>query len=253
MAGKTAKQHVSVLFLNNKNRDPFVTDYPKKALVFLIIIGAAAASAVFHYLKNFTPPEGTAVMLLIWCTAGVLCESASVFLSKGNIYISTTDAVFFAALLTAGPEITAAVILCVFLFSVRFTERGIVQLFRIPPRLTFFNICHYIIILWITDSFLLLLKTWTGGAFLLPAVFSAPLFFILSCLLNALFYKYEEGRDFYRYFVDIFRPYLLDALLSSLGAIFIAFTYSDYGPISLLLFLTPFIVSRTAFRRMTED
>ena len=97
------------------------------------------------------------------------------------------------------------------------------------------------------------LKGVPGTVVFLPSLIIAPLFFILSCLLNSLFYKLEEGRQFWGYFRDTFVIHLPSASLLSLSSLMVALSFPKFGILALLMFALPLILSRLSFLSNPEE
>ncbi len=221
--------------------------YPRGALLFLIIISTAAVLCAILIFSGSQPADYSISVIIVWSVLAVLSESFSVYISSGNIYISTIEAVFFGAYLSGGPVASLFCILATALFTVRKQEKGLSYILTTPPRLTIFNVSHFIIILFLVDRLYIYTAAAAGGTSILPALITAPVFFLVSCVFNALFYRLEEGRSFFRYLIDVFKPYYADALPASFAAVIIAITYPEYGVLSVLFFITPIIVARLAF------
>ncbi len=229
------------------------TKYPVTALIFLILLGITMILSFFYIFRNSMNIHAPLSVAAVWFLAGILSESLTVYSSKGNIYIAVTDAVFYAAYLCEGVQTAAAVIVVSFIFSIHKGGGKIRFIFNTPFRLTLFNLCHYILILMLIDMVFMFFSKITGGLFLIPAIVTAPFFFLFSCILNALFYKLEEKRNFRKYFADIFLPVLPDALLGSLGAVIVAMAYPVFGSLSVLLAVLPLAVARMAFVKAAEN
>ncbi len=221
--------------------------YPRGALLFLIIISAAAVLCAILIFSGSQPADYSISVIIVWSVLAVLSESFSVYISSGNIYISTIEAVFFGAYLSGGPVSSLFCILATALFTVRIQEKGLSYIFTTPLRLTIFNVSHFIIILFSVDWLYVHIAAAAAGSNILPALITAPVFFLFSCVFNALFYRLEEGRSFFRYLIDVFKPYYADALPASFAAVIIAITFPGYGILSVLFFITPIIVARLAF------
>jgi len=224
-----------------------MSDYPPGAALFLFLLFACAAASAICIVSGSDPASIHLATLLVWSLLGVFNESFSVYIPRGNIYISTIEAVFFAAYLSGGALTALICIAVTVLFGIQKKEGGFRHLFSKPFRLTLFNICHYVMILFLVDGGYTFLHRVSGGLVILPALVTAPFFFLFSCLLNALFYKLEEGRSFLNYLKEIFGPYYADALPAGFAAVIIAPTYPKYGLVSVLFFLTPIFVARLKF------
>lgn len=218
--------------------------YPFKAALFLLGLSVAALYAAMLIVGAGDVAEMEYLAIFVWAVIGVLNKSFSVYISRGNIYISTIDAVFFVAYLTEGPVLALICIVATMVFSIQKVEGRYRSIFNIPFRLTLFNISHYIIALYILDKTYLVVSASAGGLVIFPALATAPLLFLLSCGMNALFYKLEEGRSFVHYFIRVFTPFYLEAFSASFAAVIIALAYPRYGLLSLFFFFTPIIVAR---------
>ena len=225
-------------------------DYPGRAAGFLIILTGFACAAAFLLVQYSNETSLELLPLFIWAAIGIWSESNSVFIDEGNIHLSPVDAVFFAAYLTSGAASALIVILATELL--RFRRSGLRgNLFNTPFRLTLFNVCHYILILGIIHLCYTILEN-TTGLNLFPALFTAPMFFLFSCILNALFYKLEEGRSFFHYLKQIFMPHFMNGLAASFAAVIIALTYPRFGFISLFFFFIPILVTRLLYIERKE-
>jgi len=222
--------------------------YPAKAAVFLVIQTLCAMIAAFFF---FTHRDVSAQLntgtLIVWALLGIQNESLAIHDQRGNIYISTIEAVFFAAYLSGGVLAAFVCITATVLFSFRVQDGTIRHALSKPFRLTLFNHTHFIVALLVVDTIFKWLVRITGGLLVLPAFLTAPVFFMVSCFLNALFYYFEEDRDFMNYLIRVFRPFYMDALIASSGAIIISLTYPRYGILSSLFFITPIIMARLTF------
>ena len=219
-------------------------DYPVKAAVFLIILGLSAIISAVLLIKYVTYSELKIVPVLIWIAIGVWSESFSVYLEDGNIHISPIDAVFFAVYLTGGA--IAALIVIPATGLLRFRRTGLLpgNMLNTPFRLTYFNVCHYVLILGVVHLVYSTLSNATGLN-LVPALITAPIFFLLSCILNAIFYKLEEGRSFFHYLKEIFLPHFTNSLAASFAAVIIALAYPQFGFISLFFLFYSNIHNKT--------
>ncbi|MEW5816011.1 MAG: hypothetical protein AB1798_11545, partial [Spirochaetota bacterium] len=200
-------------------------NYPVRAFIFLVFLTIAAFAAGCLIVKN-TPYGGISFFnLLIWCVLGTICESGAVYLVRGNIYVSTTEAIFVACYLTSGAFVTLLVIGCSMFFHFSRLDRQVRHVLNTRFRLTLFNLAHYVLILGIADLLYRISGGQIGRFSLIPSMLIAPLFFLLSCILNALFYRLEEGRAFFKYLLDTFRTYLPGASLVSLSGVVIALAF----------------------------
>jgi len=218
--------------------------YPFKAGLFLFVLSMAALYAAVRIAGAGNVAEMEYPAIFVWALIGVLNKSFSVYISRGNIYISTIDAVFFVAYLAEGPVLALLCIVATMVFSIQKFEGKYRSIFNIPFRLTLFNISHYIVALYILDKIYLVLSSSAGGLVILPALATAPILFLLSCGMNALFYKLEEGRSFLHYFTQVFTPFYLEAFSASFAAVIIALAYPRYGLLSVFFFFTPILVAR---------
>lgn len=231
-------------------------NYPLKAAVFLTILSlAGAAAAVLIIIYNSAQSFNTVqflIPLFIWIVIGIWSESFTVYLEDGNIHLSPIDAVFYAVYLTSGA--VSALIVIPAAMLLRFRRTGLLQghLLKTPFRLTLFNIAHYILILGVVELVYSSLCRLTGLS-LLPALLSAPLFFLLSCLLNALFYKLEEGRSFFHYLKEIFLPHFINGLSASFAVVIIALAYPRFGFISLFFYFIPVFTTRLLYLESKEN
>ncbi len=224
-----------------------MSDYPVSAAVFLIVLSLGALASTFLLLSGSSFTIDPAAVL-VWSLLGILNESFSVHHRRGNIYISTLEAVFFAAYLSGGPVTALVCIAASLLLSFRIEEGGFRHLFNTHFRLTLFNVSHFIVGLYAVDKVYGLLINLTGGMYILPAIGAAPFLFLISCVLNALFYRLEEGRDFLHYLSQVFKPFYADALTAAFAAVIIALTYPRFGIFSAVFFITPILMARLTFK-----
>ncbi len=222
--------------------------YPVKASAFLVILTLCALFfAFFLCTHRVVSAHLNPTALIVWALLGILSESFSVHDQRGNIYISTIEAVFFAAYLSGGVLTACVCIAATVLLSFHVEDGKIRHALTTAFRLTLFNLTHFIVALLIVDSVYRGLVLISGGLLVLPALLTAPVFFLVSCLLNALFYYFEEDRNFMHYLVRVFRPFYMEAVIASSGAVIIALTYPRYGIVSALFFVTPIIMARLTF------
>jgi hypothetical protein len=226
-----------------------MSDYPPGAALFLFSLFACAVVSAVCIVAGGDPASIRPATLLVWSILGVFSESFSVYIPRGKIYISTVEAIFFAAYLSGGAPTALICIAATVLFRIQRKEGGLSHLFSVPFRLTLFNLCLYFVA---CDRCYTFLRNLSGGLRILPALVTAPFFLLFSCVLNVLFYKLEERRPFLNYLKEIFGPYYADALPASLGAVIIAPTYPRYGLVSALFFLTPIFVARLKFIDRTK-
>jgi hypothetical protein len=227
--------------------------YPKGALAFLVCLAAASSTIVLGYVGALEPGSIRPESLVLWLIMGAGCESLSVYLSRGNIYVSTVEAVLLASYLVDGPLSCLVAISGASLLAVVKKGSAWKHVFNYPARLTLFNFAHFVVLLWCVDVVYRFASAASGGGRLMPAVMVAPFFFVGSCLLNALFYLLEEGRPFVGYFREVFVPYVPNALLASLAAVLVAMAFPRFGIVSVLLFAAPFIVTRLSFIDGAKD
>src|SRR6056297_922209 len=133
--------------------------YPFKAGLFLFVLSMAALYAALRIAGAGNVAEMEYPAIFVWALIGVLNKSFSVYISRGNIYISTIDAVFFVAYLAEGPVLALLCIVSTMVFSIQKFEGKYRSIFNIPFRLTLFNISHYIVALYILDKIYLVLSS----------------------------------------------------------------------------------------------
>lgn len=221
-------------------------NYPFKAALFLIFLSISTMVTGIILFRDLSYKEFNLIPILIWVAIGIWSESYSVYLEEGNIHMSPADALFFAVYLTSGPIAAFIVIIATVLLRFRKTGLSHGNLFKTPFRLTLFNVCHYILILGVVHFSYTKLCHMTGLK-LVPALVTAPLFFLLSCVLNALFYKLEEGRSFLHYLKEIFLPHFINGLAASFAVVIIAMTYPLFGFVSLFFFFIPIFATRLLY------
>jgi len=234
------------LYGNMFLRSVSMSRYPVKAALFLLVLSAAALYASVRIVTAGDVTEMDFLAIFVWSLIGVLNESFSVYISRGNIYISTIEAVFFVSYLAGGPAVALICIVATIVFSIRRIEGRARHLFNIPFRLSLFNISHYIVALFVLDRLYMMLHHLTGELVLIPALATAPILFLFSCGMNALFYKLEEGRKFLHYFTRVFKPFYLETISASVAAVIVALAYPRYGLLSVFFFFTPILVARLA-------
>jgi hypothetical protein len=227
--------------------------YPLKANVFLTVLAVSAVFTGYGIVEVFGFFRLDFLNISVWCIAGIISESSAVYLSRGNIFASTTEAVFVLSFLISGPPAALVVISVASLFWVGKKEDGYTHVFNIPIRYTLFNISHFIVILGVVTVFYRFIGGFFyGGIPLIPALIVSPLFFVLSCILNSLFYKLEEDTGFFSYLLSTFSRYLPGALMVSLSGIMIAYAYSRFDILSILLFIVPVLLTRQTFTNLSE-
>ncbi|MFH2114047.1 MAG: hypothetical protein ABIJ86_06035 [Spirochaetota bacterium] len=234
------------------------TPYPLPALAFLLALAAGALAAlVLMFSSGMWLPAST-VPVLAWCVVAVISESTAVYLPRSNIHVSSTEAVIMAAYLGVGLAGAMAAALCATLLYVSYDEGRIESVFNTRLRLTMFNCSHYMVILLAVRFVYLLLggKDPSAGALqpaLVPAIVAAPLFFLLSCILNAWFYKLEEGRPFIQYLKDDLVRHMPTAFMVSLAAALVAVAYSMAGIMAIALFALPLMLTRLSILAPPEE
>ena len=234
------------------------TPYPLSALVFLLALGSGASGALLLVFSTRPWPSASALSVLAWCVVAVIGESSAVHLPRGNIHVSSTEAVIVAAYLSVGLAGAMAAVLCATLLYVSHDEGGIEFVINTHPRLTLFNCSHFVLILLAVHFVYRFMggQDTTAGAVqpaLVPAVISAPLFFFLSCILNAWFYMLEEGRSFKRYLADDLARYMPTAFMVSLAAVLVAVAYSRAGITAIALFALPLMLTRLSILAPPEE
>ena len=229
-----------------------MSGYPFKAALFLLVLSAASLYAAMRIVTAGDVTEMKYLAIFLLSLMGILNESFSVYISRGNIYISTIEAVFFVAYLAGGPLVALICIVATMVFSIQQFEGRYRSILNIPFRLSLFNISHYVVALFILDKAYILVSSLAGGLIIIPALFTAPLLFLLSCGMNALFYKLEEGRRFWHYFTQVFKPFYVEAFSASFAAVIIALAYPRYGLLSVFFFFTPILVARITMLDKTK-
>ncbi|ADK80213.1 hypothetical protein [Sediminispirochaeta smaragdinae] len=137
-------------------------DYPVGSAVFLAVLSIFALFAGF-FLVLTGGGDVRLPTLVLWALLGVVSESLSVHNSRGNIYISTTEAVVFGAYITGG-TVTGLVTICAsLLLWVEIRDGKMRNLFTTPFRLTLFNSTHFIVGLSIVDLVYRFLVSFSGG------------------------------------------------------------------------------------------
>ena len=227
--------------------------FPLRSNIFLFIMASLSFFTGYAILLVTNSVHLNILNIAVWGILGIISESKAVYLTEGNIYASTTEAVFVLSFLISGPAGSLVVIIASTLFWIGKTETGYSNILKTPARYTIFNISHFIIILGIVTVFY---RT-VGGTFnvtlhILPAVIVSPLFFILSCMFNALFYKLEDSTPFAEYIVATFKEYLPGAFMVSLSGIMTAFAYRRFNILSILLFAVPLLLTRITFTTLSE-
>jgi hypothetical protein len=219
-------------------RDP---DYPLPAYCFLWALFTAAGASAIAILRTRGIESFSLPATALWSLLAVLIESVSVHNEEGNIYVSPVEAVFYGGYLCCGARAALIIVLLTYLLRLPGESGRIRHVLRIPFRLTLFNICHFILIIFLLDLIYRPLSERVG--FPVAALLLAPFIFLLSCVFNAYFYKVEEGRPFSAYVREILNPYLADALPPCFAAVLIAGLYPRFGLTALLFFFTPLLVS----------
>lgn len=210
---------------------------------------------VFILVKSVETQDFTALKIssiVIWTAAGILSESLSVYYVNGTFYISPIEAVFCGCYLSCGPLAAAICIVLTFLFNITKNEKKYWHILNTAPRYMIFNIFHHILIMLVLHRFIGVFSLLPFKLELVPAVIIAPLFFTLSCLINALLYKIEDGESFQASFKDIFDPYYQTAFPASFAAVIIAKAYPVYGFLSIVIMLVPLLVTILSFRNQTR-
>jgi len=228
--------------------------YPLRANVFLVLLVLSAAFTGYEILIYYGFRDRDIVNILVWSLLGVISESKAVYLKEGNIFASTTEAVFVLSFLISGPAVTLVVISAATLLWVSRKGNGLSYIFNIPIRYTLFNISHFICILGGVTLIYRILGGFNSVSIpLFPAIAVAPLFFVFSCMFNALFYKLEENTGFFTYLLSTFAQYLPGALMVSFSGIMVAFAFSRFGILSIQLFAMPVLLTRLTFSHISES
>ena len=144
--------------------------YPLRALIFLISLGLFGIFCLYSVPWNSGFPLFSWFPVAVWCFMGSLSESSSIHLPKGNIQISSTEAIFCASYLIFGLIPTLFVISSATFIYLSHKTEGLKHVFNTPFRLTFFNFFHYILILWVIDILYRVLKGVPGTVVFLPSL-----------------------------------------------------------------------------------
>ena len=227
-------------------------DYPKKAFAFLIILALFAVFSLGFIYLSYHNLNLNILHTAVLCLLGIFAESIAVYQDQKDLYTSMTEAVFVISFLTSGPIATIIVILSSMLFWVELKDGKIFTIFQTRARFVLFNISHYMVI---TAVICLLFKALGGGwdyFSILPAILCTPLFFLGSCILNALFYKLEGDEPFFAYLSSTFRIYLPGAVMVSFSGVMISLAFERYGWFSLMLFAVPLLLTRNIFRDIAQ-
>ncbi len=225
---------------------------PRVYLFLTLLIGVTALLLVLT-LKRPATPEPDLLGIILWTIVAVLSESLSVYYVNGTFFVSPIEAVFYAAYLSCGPLTAAVSISLTFLLIVTRDENRYRHIFNTPLRYILFNIFHFMLIMLILDGFLTLSQALLPSLRILPVLAAAPLFFTLSCLINAALYKVEDGESFTAAFKEMFDPYYQTAFPASLAAVIIGFAYLRYGLLSILIMITPLLVTLITIKAQVRD
>ena len=227
--------------------------FPLRSNIFLFMLVLLSFFTGYTILLVTNSAHPNILNIVVWSILGIISESKAVYLAEGNIYASTTEAVFVLSFLISGPAGSLVVITASTLFWIGKTENGYTNILKTPVRYTIFNISHFIIILGIVTVFYRAAEgTFNGTLHILPAVIVSPMFFILSCVFNAFFYKLEDETPFFEYLTATFKEYLPGALMVSLSGIMTAFAYQRFNILSILLFAVPLLLTRITFTTLSE-
>jgi hypothetical protein len=181
-----------------------------------------------------------------------------VYLPRSNIHVSSTEAVIVAAYLSIGLGGAMAAVLCATLLYISQDEAGLKTVLTTPFRLSVFNCSHFVLILIVVRTVYLILggqepSIEAAQPALVPAIVVAPLFFLLSCILNAWFYKLEEGRLFMNFLAGDLLRYMPTAVMVSLAAVMVAVAYSTVGAIAVAVFALPLMLTRLSVLAPPEE
>jgi hypothetical protein len=215
---------------------------PGNYLFLALLIGLAALLMIHAAGQPGTPPLDMRT-IAVWTVVAVLSESFSVYFVNGKFFVSPVEAVFYAAYLAGGPLNAGASILLTFLLIVTREENRYRHIFNTPLRFLLFNISHLMIIMLALDAILGLLRFLLPSLRILPSLAMAPLFFTLSCLINAIYYRVEDGSSLRVSFKKMFFPFYRTTFPASLAAVITGYAYPRYGLLSLFMMLTPLFVS----------
>ncbi len=219
-----------------------------KVYLFLsVLIVSAAAILLFTVEKS----DFTALVpadIIIWTIAAVLSESLAIYYVNGSFFISPIEAVFCGCLLSCGPLTAAITISLTFLLIITKDENRFWHIFNTAARYILLNISHHILIMLVLYHGYHFMTSSTANFQIIPAMIIAPLFFTLSCLINAFFYKVEDGEPVKQAFLDMFDPYYQTAVPASLAAVIIAMAYAEYRYFAILILISPFIVTLITMR-----
>ncbi|MBN2628124.1 MAG: hypothetical protein JXA95_15755 [Spirochaetales bacterium] len=221
--------------------------------LFLALLIGSAALLMIHAAMQPGNPSLDMGTILVWTVVAVLSESFSVYYVNGRFFVSPVEAVFYAAYLAGGPLNAGASIFLTFLLIITREEDRYRHLFNTPPRFLLFNISHLMIIMLVLDSLLGLFRSLLPSLRILPVLAMAPLFFTFSCLINAVYYKVEEGSPFRISFKKMFSPFYQTTYPASLAAVIIGYAYPRYGLLSLFMMLTPLFVSLITMKAQARN
>ena len=214
------------------------------AITILLLIGVAdrdkLAAIDFHAVA-------------VWILVAVLSESLSAYSENGAFFVSPIEAVFYAAYLSCGPLAAALSILITYLLIVTRDENRLRHIFNNPFRYTLFNIFHFMLIMLLLDRIINLFQRLVPSLHILPILAIAPLFFTLSCFLNAVFYKIEDDDSYRISFGDLFFPYYQTAYPASFAAVIIGLAYPRYGLLSIPIIITPLLVTLVTMKAQVRN
>ena len=223
--------------------------FAKPRVYFFLLILIILTAGVFYLTVKKSDFTGLIPAdIIIWTLAAVLSESLSVYYASGNVFISPIEAVFYGCCLSCGPLTACICIFLTFLFIVTRDENRLRHIFNTPARYIIFNISHQMLIMLLLYFIYRLLTTALLGLQIVPAIITAPLFFSLSCIINALFFRIEDGTSFKQTFVELFHPYYQAAVPASLAAVIIAMAYASYRYLAILILITPLFITLLSMR-----